>query len=98
MSNHTPAPWGFSSIDDTHIGICTTDKDGNWLHLADIDDLSECEINVPDADVRMANARLMIAAPDLLAALVEVVRISDRKHDAWVAAHAAIAKARGDQS
>ena len=32
---------------------------------------------------------------DLLAALIEVVRISDRKHDAWDAAHAAIAKATG---
>lgn len=36
------------------------------------------------------------AAPDLLAALEEVVRISDRKHDAWDAAKAAIKKARGE--
>jgi|HubBroStandDraft_4_1064222.scaffolds.fasta_scaffold01416_11 hypothetical protein len=32
---------------------------------------------------------------ELLAALKEVVRISDRKHDAWDSAHAAIAKAEG---
>lgn len=42
-----------------------------------------------------ANARLIAAAPDLLDALKEVVRISDRKHDAWDAARAAIAKATG---
>lgn len=40
-----------------------------------------------------ANARLIAAAPDLLAALKEVVRLSDRQHDAWDAARAAIAKA-----
>lgn len=44
------------------------------------------------ADMRRAAA----AAPDLLAALEEVVRISDRKHDAWDAAKAAIKKARGE--
>lgn len=33
---------------------------------------------------------------DLLEALEAVVAISDRKHDAWDAARAAIAKARGN--
>ena len=49
----------------------------------------------PDYDSSLANARLMAAAPDLLAALKEVVRLSDRKHDAWDAARIAIAKAEG---
>ncbi len=44
-----------------------------------------------------ANANLIAAAPDLLAALEEVVAISDRKHNAWDKAHAAIAKAKGIQ-
>lgn len=43
----------------------------------------------------VATARLIAAVPDLLAALKAVVAISDRKHDAWDAAHAAIAKAEG---
>ena len=47
------------------------------------------------ASVIHPDARLIEAAPDLLAALKAVVRISDRKHDAWDAAHAAIAKAEG---
>lgn len=43
------------------------------------------------------NAHLIAAAPNLLEALKEVVAISDRKHDAWDRAHAAIAKATGGQ-
>lgn len=42
------------------------------------------------------NARLIAAAPELLEALQEVVAISDRKHEAWDKAHAAIAKALGE--
>ena len=45
--------------------------------------------------VRPADAPLIAAAPELLAALREVVAISDRKHDAWDKARAAIAKAEG---
>lgn len=41
------------------------------------------------------DALLIAAAPDLLEALQEVVAISDRKHDAWDKAKAAIAKALG---
>lgn len=44
----------------------------------------------------LRNARLIAAAPELLDALIEVVRISDRNHVAWDAAHKAIAKARGE--
>ena len=53
-----------------------------------------------DAALMVANKNAATAAaaaaPDLLAALEEVVRISDRKHDAWDAAKAAIKKARGE--
>lgn len=45
--------------------------------------------------VEDANTRLIAAAPDLLEALIEVVAISDRKHDAWDKAKAAIEKATG---
>lgn len=41
------------------------------------------------------DALLIAAAPDLLEALQEVIAISDRKHDAWDKAKAAIAKALG---
>ena len=47
------------------------------------------------AEIPEGNANLIAAALDLLAALKEVVRLSDRKTDAWDAAKAAIAKAEG---
>lgn len=40
-----------------------------------------------------ATAKLIAAAPELLEALQEVVKISDRNHDAWNKAKAAIKKA-----
>ena len=46
----------------------------------------------PDAE---ANARLIAAAPDLLAALKDVVAVADRKTDEFDRARAAIAKAEG---
>lgn len=39
------------------------------------------------------NAPLIAAAPDLLEALQEVIAISDRKHNSWEKAKAALAKA-----
>jgi hypothetical protein len=42
-----------------------------------------------------ADVNLIAAAPELYEALKEVVAISDRKHDAWDKAHAAIKKAEG---
>jgi hypothetical protein len=51
-----------------------------------------------DDEQGLANLHLVSAAPELLEALKEVVAISDRKHDAWDKAHAAIAKAtHGDE-
>lgn len=47
-------------------------------------------INVEEDD-----ARLIAAAPDLLAALQGVLRVSDRKTDEFDAARAAVAKATG---
>jgi hypothetical protein len=47
----------------------------------------------PDGPRDAEIARLRTENAELLAVLKEVVRISDRKHDAWYAAHAVIAKA-----
>lgn len=46
-------------------------------------------------DTMLANANLIAAAPDLLAALEGVLRVSDRQTAEYDAARAAIAKARG---
>lgn len=91
MSKHTKGPWEVhgdaimaepnSHIEDTALGIA---------YVMDHD-------SERPASVTRANARLIAAAPDLLDALIAVVAISDRKHDAWDAAKAAIAKATGEQ-
>lgn len=42
-----------------------------------------------------SDTRVMVAAPELLAALKDVVRISDRQHEAWDRARDVIARAEG---
>lgn len=54
-------------------------------------------IGIPSSETGKANARLIAASPDLLAALKEVVAIADRKTDEFDRARAAIAKAEGKQ-
>lgn len=85
---HTPGPWDYS----------LEKKDATWPGMYSLrtsilaygrDGEEGIYIDNPD------DAHLMFAAPELLEALKEVVAISDRKHDAWDKAHAAIAKAEG---
>ena len=52
-----------------------------------------CGSEAPDVDGARAHQAAHVAGPDLLEALKEVVALSDRKHDAWDKARAAIAKA-----
>ena len=96
-TQHTPAPW-------------TTD--GN-AHTGDLDIVAptgriamlDCEFSEETEEVLMANARLIAAAPDLLAALIE---LSVYVFDEYTASHslckraaearAVIAKATGAQS
>lgn len=102
MSAHTSGPW--------HPG-CFVDPDSKCqcsyifseFHAGSVAKVSvdnSCSIahggnDSPVLDEARANARLIAAAPDLLKALKDVVAISDRKHNAWDAAKAAIRKAEG---
>lgn len=84
MNKHTPGPWTYAGTGG-HIG--SPDR----LRVADVNSL---EI---DSDTRQANARLIAAAPDLLA-LAEAVAAHFGGTDAplGAAARAAIAKAKGE--
>lgn len=95
----TPGPWeALKGLHNTDMPV----KNSGWGTVANDDGLCICEV-WQDIDMSVekgkqiaaANAHLIAAAPDLLAALKEVVTISDRKHDAWDRAKAAIAKAEG---
>lgn len=92
--SHTPGPWhAHEEATIVRWGYVSTSEERNRKFFIascfDVPDLS------PDANTSEANARLIAAAPELLEALREVVAISDRKHNAWDKAHAAIAKATG---
>lgn len=88
---HTPGPWKYGYERPT-----AQDPEEQWAIVTIAGGHIVANVN-PDSR-QDANARLIAAAPDLLAALEAVVFISDRKHDAWDKARAAIAKAKGQQS
>ena len=78
---HTIGPWTLKADEEIVYG---TSREGE--HIVVVYELGTNE----------ADGKLIAAAPDLLAALMSVVSISDRKHDAWDAAKAAINKALGN--
>lgn len=102
----TPGPWhwcedkfrggycGLYDANDNPVLVPQSANDGDdgaaWLGI-DEDYYGETALNSFDA-------ALISAAPELLESLIEVVRISDRKHNAWDAAKHAIAKAFGKNS
>lgn len=105
--NHTPGPWiyeckpgrsdgfVFSESDPEGLNICTIDPDLRVKH----DDRRKSDDWV-FSDRRAADARLIAAAPDLLAALSEMLSASDLGDldslaNAAQSARATIAKARG---
>lgn len=64
MTNHTPGPWAANPDGLIHAGK-------NRLHIAQA-------ATIGMGHAAAANARLMAAAPDLLAALQKLVRAIDR--------------------
>ena len=83
---HTPAPWHFKKLathDGGHVVMFTT-QNGQRTHRLDF--LGE---------FKEADARLITSAPELLAALIGVVKVADRATVEFDAARAAIAKAEG---
>ena len=91
---------GFFLSNEGQVSIMSGGKDDeNAKRVCQVDaqreDVKKKDLWREADDERLANARLISAAPDLLEALQEVVAISERKHDAWDKAKAAIAKAVG---
>jgi hypothetical protein len=61
-----------------------------------IQEVAACGPTEAGSEAQSANARLIAAAPDLLEALIAVVRVADRATDEFDMARAAIAKALGE--
>lgn len=99
MPEHTPGPWTLSFEDDpvTYRPRCAivTDPSGEVMHRADLDN---CR-SKPHAARYAADARLIAAAPDLLAVAEQLAAWTSEHDDIrdvlHVQALAAIAKARG---
>lgn len=85
-TKHTPGPWSNHLVDDTVVVIPRRPLPQQ------ISALGHSEV-ADDEDY--ANARLIAAAPELLQALIDVVRVADRATVEFDAARAAIAKATG---
>lgn len=87
IPRYTKGKWYFQTEADAYTNIirCDGGKGFETLYIGSCAQSSNIEAQ--------ANAQLMASAPDLLEALIEVVRISDRKHDAWDKAKKAIEKA-----
>jgi hypothetical protein len=84
---HTPEPWAYSYE--------STDQE--WAVVTGFGGLVVANVNdVNDGDRQQANARLIAAAPELLAALQAVLSVADRQTVEFDMARAAIAKATGE--
>ena len=98
---HTPGPWFYSGDGLTHrqFDIYAPARSPNQ-HIATVNNLSVEKLRTRDAEEAIGNARLIAAAPDMLAA-VSLVVDGDGKPDEcpriMSAARAALAKARGDE-
>lgn len=99
MSGHTPGPWSVGGITDTNGGDWTV-VTGRFV-VASVHngvDFSPAAVGIPTSRQR-ANARLIAAAPELLAALeamrdqFQYTSINDGDDEANRLAQAAIAKA-----
>ena len=95
-ATHTPGPWEISkyasSYDDIgdNYSVGYNDTDGDYWDIAKLEPLRAN---------RLADARLIAAAPDMLAALEWAVETADTEQyeaDWYAAARAAIAKAKGE--
>ena len=83
MSAHTPGPWETSVNDEGQWDVCAEGGGDMVADLADCPESAE------------ANARLIAAAPDLLAALKAVLATMATDHVAYFQTQRAIAKAEG---
>ncbi len=85
---HTPLPWKqlANEIIGPHGDVIATVTGGEGCRFIDDEDNIECS----------ANMRLLLAAPELLAALCEIMSWEENEQMTWAGrARAAIAKAKG---
>ena len=96
-TKHTPGPWEVRT-DGELFAICGPAK---WIVTVDVDEEGNIALQdgTSEYEVNQANARLIAAAPELLAACEAVLCDGDCYNDAIMEeVRAAIAKAKGETS
>lgn len=90
MSKHTPGPWGRHRVgyNGSRYYIMSARRGGDFV-------IAEVPTDRNYKHQALANAYLIAAAPDMLAALKAVVAVADRSTVEFDAARAALAKAEG---
>lgn len=108
MSNHTPGPWHTFRQGTKHFVSQSADEEFRFAHAVIFETNYHPDNIVAARNEAEANARLIAAAPDLLAMLVEIVGQENPNRWGYDAAHkaldddwraqarAAIAKATGE--
>ena len=93
---HTPGPWVvFHNAAGYADGIKAPNARNDVAGVVGQQITRAQSVSYPSSAEGAANAHLIAASPDLLAALEGVLRVSDRQTAEYDAARAAIAKARG---
>jgi hypothetical protein len=92
-AGHTPGPWAIDG--------CVSLGNLDVIYGSGRITMMDCENDEVDDDALLANAQLICAAPDLLAALQDIVEASDANDgdslmNAIQAAQTIIAKAKGE--
>jgi hypothetical protein len=97
---HTPGPWRVEQDTTLIWGNCNPDDStsyGMGYPVADCQQPRPWRRESPTDDEIAANARLIAAAPELLAALIDVAEnYTNDNPQMWGRVHAAIAKAQAE--
>ena len=94
MSGHTPGPWGIFNIDNYTIGECENTKTLGRVIAVTAHHSVNPFYGIENEEAK-ANARLVAAAPDLLAACKEAEQKFRVETETYKMLVAAIAKAEG---
>jgi hypothetical protein len=98
-NKHTPGPWEMTEVETAEYAITASSKMVNYGGGEEpVIIMHTPQIQLPgDTEENFANAALIAAAPDLLAALETLINVRDvNNYKAYEAARAAIVKAKKD--
>ncbi len=97
-TQHTPGPWEFDpAIDTFNIGTISVGPDPENYPVAHVESWTDGGTDCDEAKTALANARLIAAAPELLAAL-ELIYANAAESPEWIRASIAPAILKATRS